>query len=539
MACLERLIMDRSELDAASGEAGAMLYINMTRRTDDPAATSAYLRHVEHVQPRLKEMGFELDRKIATSPFASALDGVRYGVLLRDLRTGVEIYRPENVPLEVAQTQLDQEYAEICGAQTVEFGGQTRTLQQMARYLEDPDRSARERAWRAIADRRRLDRERIGQIYIELVSLRSRVAANAGFASFRDYAFRAKRRFDYGPSECRAFAEGIERAVTPTLRAMGEKRARSMGLASLRPWDLAVDAKGRPPLRPFESSEQMVTRTGRIFHRLDPDLAEMFDSLGSGDCLDLDSRKGKAPGGYQANRDLRRTPFIFMNAAGLQRDAETMLHEAGHAFHALLSRSEPILSYRSEGGLPLEFAEVASMSMELLTHEFWEEYYGADAEGRANAARARRVHLEQIASLLAAVAAVDSFQHWVYTTAGADLGACNASWVALDERFGQRVDWSSVEDVREHSWQRVLHLFGSPFYYIEYGIAQLGAIQLWSNFRRDRAGTLAAYKRALSLGGSRPLPELFSAAGLEFDFSPSCISQLWSEVERMLSSLPE
>lgn len=530
-ADLERLILDRSELDAATSEAAAMLHINMTCHTDDPAANKAYLDFVENVEPRLKEAGDRLDRKIAESGHLAGLDAKRYEVYLRNLRLSIELFRPENIPLETELTKLDQEYSQVCGAMTVQFRGEEKTLPQMARYQEETDRSVREEAWRLVAERRQKDRERVEGIYDKMVDLRHRSARNAGFANYRDYIHRAKRRFDYTPEDCHKFAEGVERHVVPAMRRLNRERARALGLARLRPWDLAVDIKGRPPLKPFADPEEMVSKSARVFERMDRGLGELFGALRGGGCLDLESRKGKAPGGYQSNRDRQRMPFIFMNAAGVQRDVETMVHEAGHAFHSLLSRGDPLLAYRAE--IPLEFAEVASMSMELALYPYLGEFY---APGDAD--RARRVHLEQLASMLPWIATIDQFQQWVYTHPGHTRGQRRDAWLGLLARFGSEADWSGLEEFQETLWQRQLHLFGAPFYYIEYGIAQLGALQVYFNFRRDQKSAIEAYKRGLSLGGSRPLPELFKAAGIELDLSPGRIERTWREVERTIEALP-
>ncbi|MEQ1854505.1 MAG: M3 family oligoendopeptidase [Chthoniobacteraceae bacterium] len=408
--CLERLILDRSELDAAASEAGSTLHINMTCHTDDAVVKAAYMGFVENVLPSLKEAGFELDKKIAGSPFAKELDQERYGVLLRDTRAAVELFRPENVPLETEITKLETKYSEVCGAMTVKLRGEEKTLPQMARYQEETDRTVREEAWRVVAERRYQERATMDDIYDQLLALRQKVAVNAGFANYRDWAFKAKRRFDYTPADCESFAKGCEQHIVPALRKLNEQRRAALGLEKLRPWDLAVDAKGRPPLRPFINANDLVERTSRVFRRMDPTpggLADMFDSLRTPppgvSCLDLESRKGKAPGGYQAGRDRIRVPFIFMNAAGVQRDVETMVHEAGHAFHSLLCRTDPIVAYRSD--IPLEFCEVASMSMELTSYPFLDEYFSP-----ADADRARRVHLEQpgpqVLDLLGALAAL-------------------------------------------------------------------------------------------------------------------------------------
>jgi len=535
--CLERLILDRSELDATVGETSNMLYVRMTCNTGDEAANKAYVDFVECVQPKLKEISFEIDKKIAHAPQAKELDQKRYEVYLRDLNVAVGLFRAENVPLETELTRLDQEYSQICGAMTVNFRGQELTLPQMGRFNEVPDRETREEAWKAVAGRRFKDADAIDAIYEKMLGIRTTIATNAGFENYRDYAFKAKRRFDYTPETCHEFARGVEQVCVPALRKIMQERSREMGVSPLRPWDGQVDPKGRPGLRPFEGAQQLVERTTKLFQRMDSSLAEMFEYLQDGgkgassSCLDLESRRGKAPGGYQTNRDRIRKPFIFMNAAGLQRDVETIVHEAGHAFHALLCRADPLMAYRSE--VPLEFAEVASMSMELTAHPFMEEFYT-----KPDADRARRVHLEGIVLSLATIAMVDQFQHWIYTTPGRTRVQRHQKWAELVSRYGPGLDWTGLEQFLLTGWHRILHLFGVPFYYIEYGIAQLGALQVWLNYRRDPQGAIAAYKRALSLGGSRPLPELFAAAGLEFAFGPPVVKRLMDELQTELARMP-
>ncbi len=527
---LRRLLLDRSELDSAASETQTNLYINMTCHTDDEQIKAAYLDFVERVEPKLKEAGFELDRKIVGSPHADGLDRRRHEVLLRDLQADVEIFRQENIPLQTEETKLDQQYEEACGAMTVDFRGEERTLPQMARFLEETDRATREEAWRGIWERRYRDHERLSEIFDRLVGLRAQVARNSGFASFRDYMFKRKHRFDYAPADCEAFHRAAEEVCVPVLRRLNARRREALGVDSLRPWDLAVDSRGRPPLRPFDGAEELIEKTSRLFHRMEPSLGTMFDSLRGGDCLDLDSRKGKAPGGYQAHRDRSRKPFIFMNAAGLHRDLETMVHEAGHAFHSILCNDEPLLHYRHA---PLEFAEVASMSMELLSFPYLGEFYD-----EAQVARAKRERLEDLSALLPWVATIDAFQHWIYTHPEHSRDERTAHWLELDERFGAAVSWDGLEHYRQMSWQRQGHLFGVPFYYIEYGIAQLGALQLWLGFKADRARAIENYRRALRLGGSRPLPELFEAAELTFDFGPDTVKRLMDDVQRELDTLP-
>ncbi|MHC4209555.1 MAG: M3 family oligoendopeptidase [Planctomycetota bacterium] len=528
--CLEQLLLDRSDLDAAAREAHVNLYIDMTCHTDSEQAKAAYLDFVEHVEPKLKQVGFDLDRKVVGSPHGGDLEPRRYEVLLRDLRADVEIFREENIPLQTEETKLDQQYEETCGAMTVEFLGEERTLPQMGRFFEETDRSTREAAWRGTWERRHRDHERISEIFDRMIELRGRIAANADFPNFRDYMFKSKHRFDYTPADCAAFHQAVEDVCVPLLRSLDAQRAGALSLDPLRPWDLAVDIKGRTPLRPFERSEDLIERTSGLYHRMDPALGEMFDSLRDGESLDLESRKGKAPGGYQEHRDRSRKPFIFMNAAGLHRDLTTMVHEAGHAFHSILCHDDPLLHYRHA---PIEFAEVASMSMELFAFPYLGAFYDD-----ADAARARRKQLESLTVLLPWIATIDAFQHWLYTQPGHSRADRTAFWLELDGRFGPAVSWEGLQQFREMAWQRQGHLFGVPFYYIEYGIAQLGALQLWLHFKEDRAAAVERYKRALGLGGSRPLPELFAAAGLAFDFGPDTMKRLMDEVQQELDALP-
>ena len=528
--CLEQLLLDRSALDATTSEARTNLYVRMTCHTDDEQAKRSYLRFVEAVEPNLKRVGFELDRKIVASPHGADLDTARYEVLLRDLAADVELFRQENIPLQTEDTLLDQQYQETCGAMTVYFDGLERTLPQMGKFLEVTDRATREAAWRGISERRFQDREKLNTIFDRMIELRTQIARNAGFDDYRDYMFKRHHRFDYTPADCQAFHRAAEQVCMPVLRRLNAARAEALDVDPLRPWDLAADPLGRQPLRPFEDTDDLVAKTSRLFHRMDPSLGEMFDSLRTGDCLDLETRKGKAPGGYQAHRDRSLRPFIFMNAAGVHRDLDTMVHEAGHAFHSILCHHEPLLYYRHS---PIEFAEVASMTMELFGFPYLDEFYD-----EAEAARARRKRLEDLATMLPWIATIDAFQHWIYTNPRHSHDERTAYWLQLSERFGPAVSWDGLEKYHDFSWQRQGHLYGAPFYYIEYGIAQLGALQMWLQHKEDRAKAIENYKNALRLGGSRPLPELFAAAKLDFSFGPSTMQRLMDEVLNELDALP-
>jgi oligoendopeptidase F len=529
VAGLEEALIDWSELSAALDEESSKRYIAMTCHTDNAEAEKAYLHFVEHVEPQIKPQQFRLEQAYLAQPLRAQLPKQRYEVFDRDTAQHVELFRPENVALETEEAKIGQQYQKLSGALTVTFRGEEKTLIQMGKFQEEPDRALRQETWELVAKRRMEEKEKFEAHFDELVALRGRIAQNAGFSNYRDYAFKLRGRFDYTPDDCFAFHDAIEKEVMPLQRQLQAVRREQLKLTALRPWDLSVDPLNRPPLRPFEKVDDMVARTQRVFDRLDGGLAGGFRSMQEQRLLDLDNRKGKAPGGYQSTLAESRLPFIFMNAVGLQRDVETILHEAGHAFHALATRDEPLYMYR---GSPIEFCEVASMSMELLGNEFIEEFYSS-----ADANRARRTHLEGIVGIFPWIATVDAFQHWIYTHPGHTRAERSAAWMALMDRFGGDVDWSGYEEVRSNLWHKQLHIFLYPFYYVEYGIAQLGALQVWANSKRDKREALAKYQRALALGNSRPLPELFAAAGCRFSFDRATVKPLVDLVKGELSKL--
>jgi oligoendopeptidase F len=541
---LEKWLLDWCELSAALDEEGSRRNIAMTCHTDNADAEKAFLHFVENIEPQLKPRQFALEKLYVAHPVRAALATIkgangtnRYEVFDRDVANHVELFRPENVALETEEAKLGQQYQKLIGAQTVNFRGEEKTLVQMGRLLEEPDRALRQEAWEIVAQRRLQDAEKCEEIFDQLVKLRAQIAKNAGFANYRDYAFRQKGRFDYTPADCVKFHDAIESEIMPVVREIQAERRRQLNLEALRPWDLAVDPQNRPPLKPFGDVGEMVARTQQIFNQLDPELAGGFQQMQDLKLLDLDNRKGKAPGGYQSTLSEARVPFIFMNAVGVQRDVETILHEAGHAFHAQATRGEDLYPYRSA---PIEFCEVASMAMELLGNEFLEEFYPANGpltpalspkggEGEktsAEANRARKTHLEGVIGFFPWMAVVDAFQHWIYTHPDHTRAERKVAYLQLMNRFGGDVNWSGYEEARAFSWHRQLHIFLYPFYYVEYGIAQLGAMQVWKNSKANQAKALKDYKDALALGGSRPLPELFAAAGCKLQFDAATIKPL-------------
>ena len=525
--CLETLIKDGSTLAEHVSEAGTLLSIAMTCDTESEVKRRAYLDFIENVQPKLSEFADAFNHRLAGHP---ALDELppRHDLMIKRILTDIAIFREENIPLQVEEAKLETEHSTITGAMTVEFDGEERTFSQMALYFENTNRSIREAAWRAVVERMEQDSERLSGIYDELIRIRHQIALNAGFDDYRPYIFEAKHRYDYSIDDCLEFHDSIERVCVPMMHELQERRREALGVATLRPWDVGeksgggVDIHGRPPLAPFEDVERLISGCSNVFHGMSPELGGMFDMLRERNSLDLESRKGKAPGGYQANLEKTRIPFIFMNAAGTHDNLSTMLHEAGHAFHSCYSSNLELIGDRNP---PIEFAEVASMSMELMSQPQWSEFYGDE-----DARRAKLEDLEKIVCFLPWMATIDAFQHWVYANPGHTHEERSEQWLELRRRFGPRTDWSGFNELKETSWQSQLHLFQVPFYYIEYGIAQLGAIQLWQHHRRDSKDGLARYARAMKLGNTKPLPELFEAAGLDLGFDEGHVASLIGEL---------
>jgi len=528
---LERWLRDLSELEAVLNEEGAWRYIRMSLDTRDEEHSKRYQEFVTEVLPRAEEWTDELHRKLVASPFTSVLTGEGYSVLLRGIREQLRIFREANVPLQAKLRAMAQEYGTTIGAMSVTWKGVEITLPKAAAILESTDRLERESIFRLIGARRAVDRTKLDDLFDRMVADRHMVAVNAGFANYRDYMYSALGRFDHSPKDAQDFHESVEHEVLPVIERLERERRDRLGMEILRPWDLQVDVSGKPPIRPFTSGEQLADLATNVFERLDPYFAECLRTMRAMGRLDLDSREGKAPGGYNYPLYETGAPFIFMNAVGTTDDVVTMLHEGGHAVHSFLTHSLPLNGFKS---FPSEVAELASMSMELLTMDHWHLIYADPSELR----RAKRDQLERVLSILPWVATVDAFQHAVYTHPTWTAEERSSAWLATHARFSGRItDWSGMEAERAMLWQKQLHIFEVPFYYIEYAIAQLGAIGVWRNYKRDPQEAVQRYTEALKLGYTRTLPEIYAAAGIRFDLSRAYISELIGFVQDELDRL--
>lgn len=527
---LEEWLKDRSELEAFVSEDLAWRYVKMTCNTEDKELEKAYLFFVTEIEPQISPINDKLNRKLVDCPYIDELDKDKYFIYLRGIKKEIEIFREANVPLMAEIATESQKYGSIVGGLMVEIDGKELTLQQAANYLKNPDRTKREAAFNKINEKRLAHAQELDQLFDKLIALRHQVAVNAGFENYRDYMFAALGRFDYEPEDCFAFHAAIQQEVVPLVKQFNEKREKELGF-KLRPWDLEVDTQNREALEPFTSGADLLDKTVKCFRKVDDYFAWCIETMDNMGRLDLESRKGKAPGGYNYPMAETSVPFIFMNAASSTRDVETMVHEGGHAVHSFLSKDLELAAFKN---CPSEVAELASMSMELISYDGQDEFYRTPEEFT----RAKEEHLEGIIKILPWIATIDKFQHWIYTHPTHTADERKAYWIELSKEFGTgMVDWSGYEHIQAYTWQKQLHLFEVPFYYIEYGMAQLGALGVWRNFLTDKKKAVTQYKEALSLGYTKPIGDIYNAAGVEFNFSAPYIKSLMEFVKSELQKL--
>lgn len=531
LTALQQWFKDRSELESILSEDLGWRYIRMTCHTENEAYQKSYEDFIENIQPRLSPVTDELNRKALDAIALSELARIPgYDIMIRNMKKEVEIFRAENIPLFTEINKLTQKYAQLCGAMTVEIDGKELTLQQAAVLLHEPERNVRESAWRKINDRRLKDKDQLDEIFSELVRLRHQVALNAGFENFRDYMFKSLGRYDYTPADCIDFHRAVAAEVVPFLKKFSLQRREKLGVPTLRPWDKVVDTESRSALKAFNNGNDLAEKSIACFNRLDPFLGNCLETMQAMGHIDLESRKGKAPGGYNYPLAEIGVPFIFMNATSTMRDMTTMMHEGGHAVHNFLTRDLELNDFKSPG---MEVAELASMSMELISMDHWDIFFN-NPEDRN---RALLEQLEDILETLPWVATIDKFQHWIYENPNHSAAERVVVWNQIFDEFSDGItDYSGIEDARDFLWHKQLHLFEVPFYYIEYGIAQLGAIAVWRNYREHPGKGLDGYKKALSLGNMYSIPETYQAAGIRFSFSSDYIRELMDFVGKAIQA---
>ena len=520
VTALEQWLKDASELEAAISEEVCWRQIKMTCDTENKDLEASFTYFMMEIQPKMQPYSDRLNKKLLDSPFINELDTNKYFTYLRNVKKNIDLFEEKNIPLIAELNVLQQQFGVIAGKMTVNVNGQEYTLQQAARFLEDPDRNLREEVYHKINKRRLEDKVALNELFSTLLAKRNEVALNAGFKSYTEFRFLELGRFDYTPEDCFQFHEAVKVHVMPLVNELYEAKKKKLGLDTLRPWDIDAEPKGVKPLHPFESGTELTEKAINCFNQLKPFFGDCLQKMKTLGHLDLDSRKGKAPGGYNCPLAESGAPFIFMNAAGQLDDVTTMVHEGGHAIHSFLSHPLELNGFKD---YPMEIAEVASMSMELFSMEYWNVFFKTPEELH----RAKEQQLERVITIFPWIAIIDKFQHWIYKNPNHSVAERANVWIEISDEFTSPVlNYDGLDDYRSYGWQRQLHLYEVPFYYIEYGIAQLGAIGMWQQFKKDKEAALNHYINALSLGATTTLPKLFNAAGLEFNFSPEYISKL-------------
>ncbi len=530
---LERWLKDRSELEAALEEDFAWRYIRMTCDTTNEELLQSFQYFATEIEPKIAPISNDLNKKLIDSRFVEKLEKDKYFVLIRSVKKALQLFREENIPLLTEIQVKQQTYQSITGAMSVSIDGKEYTLEQASVFLKDVNRNVRKQAWEAVTARRLQDKDKLDELFNELLKLRHKVALNAGFENFRDYMFQALGRFDYTPHDCYKFHESIEREIVPILRKEAEKRRVALGLHELKPWDMDVDISGKPALKPFNNGQELIDKSIKCFQALNPYIGERLEIMKENGLFDVESRKGKAPGGYNYPLAETGAPFIFMNSANTFRDLTTMVHEGGHAVHTFISADLELNDFKH---LPSEVAELASMSMELISMDKWDVFFDSDEDLK----RAKKDQLRDVLKTLPWVAVVDQFQHWIYTNPEHTTTERKIAWKEIIEPFGNNfTNWQGYEEALENLWQKQLHIFEVPFYYIEYGIAQLGAIAVWKNYKENPELALQKYLAALKLGYTKTIKEIYKTAGIEFNFSSDYVHQLAKFIKTELALLED
>lgn len=516
---VQSFIRNRSDLESAVEEEGGWRYIQSTLNTADEDAAKRYEEFFTEFYPLIAEMQNKLNTYFLASPALASFNEPGYQRYVDAIKRSVRLFREENIPIETQLQALAQQYGAIAGAMEVEFEGETMTMQKASSLLKDIDRTKREAIWKKISSRRAKDRQKLNEILSEMIQLRHKIALNAGFNNYRDYKFEELGRTDYTPADCIAFHKAVREVIVPINAEFAKSRKEKLGYSELKPWDLKVDPEGKQPLKPFQSATELIEKGHRVFDRIDPRFANWLTTMESNGRLDLESKPGKAPGGYQYPLPQSGIPFIFMNAVGTMEDLSTLMHEMGHAIHTDLSNHLPVNAYKNP---PMEVAELASMSMELISMEAWDEFFAGEELDRA-----KKFQLKDALSTLPWIALVDAFQHWLYLNPNHSADEREAEWSRLFFQYtSDEINYFGLEDTVAYQWQAQLHIYEVPFYYIEYGFAQLGAMAMWRNVLNDKEKGLDGYCKALSLGNTQSIPEVYEAGGIRFDFSKDYIGSL-------------
>ena len=527
---LENWMLDRSELEAVLEEDMAWRYIKMNIDTNNNDLKNSFHFWIKEISPNMAPYSQQLNLKLIESPYLNELDNTKYRIYLRKVKKSIEIYREENIPLFTKMEEKQQEYGAICAKMSIDFKGKSLTMQEANQLLKNTNRDEREEAYSKISSRRMEDSEKLDKLYDDLIEIRQNIAKNAGFENYRDYMFSAMGRFDYTATDCYQFHDAIQHEIVPIITLFEEKRKEKLDLIEYKPWDTQVDADNQSALNPFENDKDLIKKSINCLNKTRPFFGECIRVMNEMKHLDLKSKEGKAPGGFMYPLYEIGVPFIYMNAVGSQRDVVTMIHEAGHAVHSFLCRNLEMTEFKST---PSEVAELASMSMELLSMRNWDSYY----KNNEDLIRAKKEQLKKVLSGLPWIAAIDKFQHWIYTTEH-NSESRKKKWNQISQELGNQViNWNGQEDMLANQWQTQLHLYTVPFYYIEYGMAQLGAIAIWREYILHGEKAIDKYIEALKLGYTKSISEIYETAGIKFNFSIEYVKELAEFIKSELEKL--
>lgn len=522
---LYQFLLDWSDLQKEVEELQTFLVLSVDVNTADEKASDQLVHFNQVTRPKITLASAELRNKVLAVKDPELPAEVI--PVLKRMRSEAAAYRPQNVPLEAEQAHLIAQYSRLTGSQLVNYDGKKLTVPAIQERLRDPSREVRERVWQAWQRARLQLSPQLDQLFFKLFTVRTTMARYAGFGNYRDLVWLNYHRYDYTAEQCYQLHQSIEKEVVPFASELLEIQRKGLGVEVLRPWDFywrsPVDPYNREPLRPFRTVIELEEGMQRIFAKIDSELGQQFARFRKG-FVDLASRPNKMSHAYCAPFPRRRMPFVLENVVGSENDVRVTLHEFGHAFHGYASMQAQPLIWNHFAAT--EFVEVPSQAMEVLALPFLHRNNGGFYDDE-ELARVYWAQISQIVHLLSWIGFMDAIQHWLYAelSVAPSIENIDAKARELIERFMPQTDWSGFERELGKVWH-YHHLFTSPFYYIEYGLSWLGALQVWRNSLQEPEVALAKYKAALALGNSRSVPELFEAVGARFAFDVETIRDL-------------
>ncbi|MGG0198836.1 M3 family oligoendopeptidase [Bacillus anthracis] len=530
---LENWLKEQSKMIWEIEEQLRSHYIAFQCNTDDEEIKDTFEHDQQFVKPLLKRYQNLLDNKYLESPFRMELDSNLYGLLDAKIKNAQKLFCEDNIELEIKEDKLVTEYFEITGGLSAIWDGEEKTITELQSYLQDSNRDIRKKAKAIISEQFLSVEKELQNILNQLIEIRHQKANNIQLENYRDYMFKKYERFDYSAKDCYELAESIRKYVVPLKDKILLEKKEKLQVDTLRPWDVSAVTPDQKVLKPIANENDLIEKSTHIFNKLDVEFSTLLNRMYKHDCLDLTSRKGKAAGGFCEYLPASQLSYIFMNLNYTQDDIITFIHEMGHSIHNELIKPLKLRQYIE---IPAETAELASMTMELFSLNYWDTFY----TNKKDLKQAKINYFKDVISYLPVMLIVDQFQHWLYENPTHTSEERNEKYLQLQKHYQSNViHIDGYENWIATSWLPVLHIFEVPFYYIEYAIAQLGAVQMYKQYKEDPKQALENYKKALSLGSSQSIKEVYEAAGIRFDFSGETIKELMLFVEKELELLEQ